>query len=52
MERIINSYDGIVTLPWEAHGRTTPYEFFKPPRRTRATWSLPRRGARGEIELR
>src|SRR5271165_958999 len=39
---------GAVTLPCEKRERAAFYAFFKPPRRPRATWSSPRRVARGE----
>ena len=42
---------GIVTLPCEGARAVYALRIFKPPRRPHATWSSPRRVARGEIEL-
>ena len=42
---------GAVTLPCEGARAVYALRIFKPPRRPRATWSSPRRVARGEIEL-
>ena len=49
--RDLLAQDGAVTLPCEGARAVYALRIFKPPRRPRATWSSPRRVARGEIEL-